>query len=91
MFFLIFEIFLHVLIQLSTGLFVQRALSGITAGTVLMFVPLPVRHADTQTECVLVRQDGRVQDVLKVSVLTFYGTLFTPVTFVQRKAKFRLF
>lgn len=39
--------------------------TGITADTVLMFVPLPVRHVDTQTDCVLVRQDGRVQDVMK--------------------------
>lgn len=39
--------------------------TGITADTVLMFVPLPVRHVDTQTDCVLVRQDGWVQDVMK--------------------------
>lgn len=39
--------------------------TGITADPVLMFVPLPVRHVDTQTDCVLVRQDGRVQDVMK--------------------------
>lgn len=81
--FLIFEIFLHVLIQLSTGLFVQRALSGITAGTVLMFVPLPVRHVDTQTDCVLVRRDGQVQDVMKVIFFSNFPN-FLAVYFLSR-------
>lgn len=39
---------------------------GITAGTVPLFVLLPVRHVDTQMDCVLVKQDGRVQNVLTV-------------------------
>lgn len=37
----------------------------ITADTVPKFVRLLVKPVDTQTDCVLVRRGGRVQDVLK--------------------------
>lgn len=40
-----------------------------TAETAPKFVPLIVRYVDARTDCAPVRQDGRVQDVLKVIVL----------------------
>lgn len=65
---------------------------GITAGTVPLFVLLPVRHVDTQMDCVLVKQDGRVQNVLTVkevckNFLIFCVAMLSPVTFAQEKAK----
>lgn len=40
-----------------------------TAETAPKFVLLIVRYVGARTDCVLVRQDGRVQDVLKVIIL----------------------
>lgn len=39
-----------------------------TAETASKFVPLIVRYVDARTDCAPVRQDGPVQDVLKVIV-----------------------
>lgn len=45
-----------------------------------MFVHLLVKHADTQTDSVPVREDGRDQDVQKVmffKIPIFYGDLLS--------------
>lgn len=85
--FITFQITVHsfqkmVFTSLS-NLLLQLAETGITADTVLMFVPLPVRHVDTQTDCVLVRHDGRVQDVMKVFFFSNFP-YFMAVFFLSR-------
>lgn len=55
--------------QLLICLFEQHAWTDTTAATVLLFVLLIVRRADTRTDCVPVKQDGQdltVQQVICV-------------------------
>lgn len=48
--------------------FDQLVMKVFTAETASKFVPLIVRYVDARTDCAPVRQDGPVQDVLKVIV-----------------------
>lgn len=62
------------------------ARQGITAVTALLFVLLIVRRVDTQTDCVVVRQDGWVTHVMQnVFILTEKIALYHAVTTVSIK------
>lgn len=61
--------------QLLICLFEYHAWTDTTAATVLVFVLLIVRRADTRTDCVPVKQDGQDLTVQQVICVLKKGTI----------------